>query len=177
MGRYKYIRRHTVLYMGHTILDPFSDSPSQERVVRFLLENGFGISDSGRIVVNGIEISATAISRVIGVDRRVVDTTVKRILEMDDIKTIFARDARRHQRCKKSRPLGHHQLPEKRRRQKYVASAVAVLADHDLPLRQIFVTYPYIAESPKLVLIIDGTLPAAAIKELRALPAVDTIIL
>ena len=31
----------------------FADSPSQTRVVRFLLENGFGINEEGRIVCNG----------------------------------------------------------------------------------------------------------------------------
>ena len=68
--------------MWHSILERFSDSPSQQRVVRFLLENGFGISEEGRVVVNDTEVAATAVARVIGVDRRFVNTTATRILEL-----------------------------------------------------------------------------------------------
>lgn len=166
--------------MWRSILEPFSDSPSQQRVVRFLLENGFGINDSGKVVVNGIEVSATAISRVVDVDRRVVDTTVKRILGMADIRTIFAHLRVTPDITNVAKNLGLSVvtiLPKNAGDKNIVASAVAVLAAHDLPLRQIFVTDPYITESPKLVIIIDGTLPAAAIEELRALSAVESIIL
>lgn len=180
MRQYKYIRRYTILYMWRSILEPFSDSPSQQRVVKFLLENGFGISDAGRVVVNGIEVSATAIARVVGVDRRVVDTTVKRILGMNEIKMTFAHLRVTPDLTNVAKNLGLSVitiLPKNAEDKNIVASAVAVLAAHDLPLRQIFVTDPYIAESPRLVIIIDGLLPATAIEELRALPAVESIIL
>ncbi|MDV0442927.1 regulator of amino acid metabolism, contains ACT domain protein [Methanorbis rubei] len=166
--------------MWRTILEPFSDSPSQQRVVKFLLESGFGVSKSGKVAVNGIEISATAVARVVDVDRRVVDTTVKRILEMDDIRETFFHLRVTPDITDVAKNLGLSVvtiLPKNAGDKNIVASAVAVLASHDLPLRQIFVTDPYIAESPRLVIIIDGTLPAAAIEDLRALPAVASIIL
>ncbi|MDU9376852.1 hypothetical protein McpSp1_14870 [Methanocorpusculaceae archaeon Sp1] len=166
--------------MWRTILEPFSDSPSQQRVVKFLLESGFGVSKTGKVAVNGIEVSATAVARVVGVDRRVVDTTVKRILEMDDIRETFFHLRVTPDITDVAKNLGLSVvtiLPKNAGDKNIVASAVAVLASHDLPLRQIFVTDPYIAESPRLVIIIDGTLPAAAIEDLRALPAVASIIL
>ncbi|HJJ98214.1 MAG TPA: regulator of amino acid metabolism, contains ACT domain protein [Methanocorpusculum sp.] len=166
--------------MWHSILERFSDSPSQQRVVRFLLENGFGISEEGRVVVNDTEVAATAVARVIGVDRRVVDTTVKRILGMEDIKMTFSHMRVTPDLTNVAKNLGLSVitiLPKNAGDKNIVASAVAVLAAHDLTLRQIFVTDPYIVESPRLVLIIDGVIPAAAIEELRALPAVDSIIL
>ena len=166
--------------MWRSILEPFSDFPSQQRVVRFLLENGFGISDAGRVVVNGIEVSATAIARVVGVDRRVVDTTVKRILGMEEIRRIFTHLRVTPDLTNVAKNLGLSVitiLPKNAGDKNIVASAVSVLAAHDLPLRQIFVTDPYIVESPRLVIIIDGVLPATAIEELRALPAVESIIL
>ncbi|MDV0441467.1 regulator of amino acid metabolism, contains ACT domain protein [Methanorbis furvi] len=166
--------------MWRTILEPFSDSPSQQRVVKFLLESGFGVSKTGKVAVNGIEVSATAVARVVGVDRRVVDTTVKRILEMDDIRETFFHLRVTPDITDVAKNLGLSVvtiLPKNAGDKNIVASAVAVLASHDLPLRQIFVTDPYIAESPRLVVIIDGTLPAAAIEDLRALPAVASIIL
>lgn len=166
--------------MWRSILEPFSDSPSQQRVIRFLLENGFGISDAGRVVVNGIEISATAIARVVGVDRRVVDTTVRRILDMEKIRRTFTHLRVTPDLTNVAKNLGLSVitiLPKNAGDKNIVASAVSVLAAHDLPLRQIFVTDPYIVESPRLVIIIDGVLPATAIEELRALPAVESILL
>ena len=75
--------------MWSDIIHEFADSPSQSRVVRFLLENGFGVTSEGRINCNGIEIPATAIAKVIGADRRVVDSTAHRILELESIRNIF----------------------------------------------------------------------------------------
>jgi predicted regulator of amino acid metabolism with ACT domain len=67
--------------MWSDIIREFSDSPSQSRVLRFLLENGFGVTEDGRISCNGIEVPATSVAKVIGSDRRVVDATAHRILE------------------------------------------------------------------------------------------------
>jgi predicted regulator of amino acid metabolism with ACT domain len=46
--------------MWSDIIHEFADSPSQSRVVRFLLENGFGVTEDGKISCNGIEVPATA---------------------------------------------------------------------------------------------------------------------
>ena len=166
--------------MWHKILDSFSDSPAQQKVVRFLLENGLGIDTaSGHVVVNGVEISASALSRKIGVDRRVVDTTVRRICGMPDLLGFFSHMRVTPDLTDVARNLGLSVitiLPRNAGDKNVVASAVAVLAAHDIPLRQIFVTDPYMVENPRLVLIIDGTLPFGAIEDLRALPAVASII-
>jgi len=58
-----------------------------------------------------------------------------------------------------------------------VASAVRVLDAHNLAIRQIFVTDPYLAEEPKLVVIVDGHLPPGVIEELRSLPQVRRLTL
>jgi len=52
--------------MWSDIIHEFGDSPSQSRVVRFLLENGFGVTDDGRISCNGIEMPATAVAKATG---------------------------------------------------------------------------------------------------------------
>lgn len=78
-----------VEHMWSDIIHEFADSPSQGRVVRFLLENGFGVNDEGRICCNGIEIPATSVAKAIGSDRRVVDSTARRILERPFLREIF----------------------------------------------------------------------------------------
>jgi hypothetical protein len=60
-------------------MEKFEGSPSQQAVIRLLLERGFSVNDEGRVVSGGIEIPNTGIAREIDVDRRVVDSTTDAI--------------------------------------------------------------------------------------------------
>jgi predicted regulator of amino acid metabolism with ACT domain len=166
--------------MLRKILDAFSDSPSQQKVVRLLLENGFGISGEGRVTVNNIELSSAAVGRAAGVDRRVADLTVKRLASMPEFRPFFLHHRATPDLTDVAKNLGLSVItifPKNAGDKNIVASAVSVLSAYDLALRQIFVTDPYLAEKPKLVIIIDGTLPPQAVDDLRRLPAVDAIII
>jgi len=159
----------------------FADSPSQNRVARFLLENGFGINEEGRIVCNGIEIPATHIGRAIETDRRVVDATARRILDKPGLREIFLRMRAAPDLSRVAEALGLSVItlyPKNAHQKGIVGAAVAVLVDHDLPIRQIFVTDPYLAEEPKLVMIVDAPrVPASVYECLRALPQVQRLII
>ncbi|HJJ42162.1 MAG TPA: regulator of amino acid metabolism, contains ACT domain protein [Methanocorpusculum sp.] len=160
------------------ILKLFSDSPSQQKVVKFLIENGFSISESGKINVNGVEISATALSRVIGVDRRVIDTTIKRIMMFDELEPIFTRLRVTPDLTDVAKYMGLSVLtiyPKDAGSKNIISSALAILTSYDISLRQIFVTDPYAVENPRLVIIIDGIIPPNAIQELKNLPAIESI--
>jgi len=159
----------------------FADSPSQSRVVRFLLENGFGINEEGRIVCNGIEIPATHIGRAIETDRRVVDATARRILENRELREVFLRMRAAPDLSLVAEALGLSVItlyPKDAHQKGIVGAAVQVLVDHDLSIRQIFVTDPYLAEEPKLVMIVDEPrVPASVYERLRALPQVKQLVI
>jgi predicted regulator of amino acid metabolism with ACT domain len=159
----------------------FSDSPSQSRVIRFLLENGFGVNEEGRVVCNGIEIPATHIGKAIETDRRVVDATARRILGNTDLREIFTRMRVSPDLSHVAEALGLSVitlLPKDAHQKGIVGAAVKVLVDHDLSIRQIFVTDPYFAEEPKLVMIVDEKkVPATVYEHLRALPQVKQLII
>ncbi|MEI8330983.1 MAG: regulator of amino acid metabolism, contains ACT domain protein [Methanomicrobiales archaeon] len=166
--------------MWSTIISEFSDSPSQSRVVRFLLENGFGITQEGRISCNGIEIPATAIAKAIKSDRRVVDSTARRILELPLLKKIFINMRATPDLSRVGESLGYTVItivPKNANEHGIVGAAVRVLSDHLLSIRQIFVTDPNFSEEPKLVIIIDEPLPTGVIEKIRVLPQVKQIII
>ncbi|KUG19284.1 hypothetical protein ASZ90_010993 [hydrocarbon metagenome] len=168
------------LDMWAAIVQEFFDSPSQCRVVRFLLENGFGVNDEGRIVCNGIEIPATHIGKAIGVDRRVVDATARHILGTPVLREIFTRLRAAPDLSLVAEALGLSVitiLPRDAHQKGIVSAAVRVLVEHDLKIRQIFVTDPYLSEEPKLVMIVDEKPPAIVFEELRALPSVKKLII
>jgi len=166
--------------MWSDIIREFSDSPSQARVVRFLLENGFGVNESGRVTANNIEIPATQVAKAIHVDRRVVDATARRILDLPGLKGIFLNMRTTPDLSQVAESLGLSVitvLPRNANEKGIVVAAVEVLASFDLPIRQIFVTDPYTCEDPKLVIIVDEDLPAGVIEQIRALPQVRQVIL
>ena len=168
----------TIKIMWQRILEYFADSPSQQKVIRFLLENGFGISPNGKTAVNGVEISAAAVARAVNVDRRVIETVIQRILEIDELKNLFTNLRVTPDFTNVAKELGLSVVtifPKNAEDKNIVASVAGVLAAFNLPLRQIFVTDSYTAENPKLVIIVDGKLPSGALDKLRELPAIKAI--
>lgn len=169
-----------LLSMWSDIIHEFADSPSQSRVVRFLLENGFGVTEDGRICCNGIEMPATAVAKTIGSDRRVVDSTARRILERPMLRDLFLNMRATPDLTRVAETLGYAVitvLPKNASERGIVGAAVRVLADHNLSIRQIFVTDPQFSEEPKLVIIVEDELPAGVIEKIRALPQVKQVII
>ncbi|MCP1662768.1 MAG: regulator of amino acid metabolism, contains ACT domain protein [Methanocalculus sp. MSAO_Arc1] len=166
--------------MWSAVTDAFKDSPSQLRVVRFLLENGFGVNSAGKITANGIEMPATQVARAIGVDRRVVDTTARSILEDDALRDVFCNIRVTPDLSQVAEALGLAiitLIPKNAADKHIVSSAVSILADYDLSIRQLFVTDPIYSEEPRLVMIIDSPLPPGIAEDLRKLPHVKRLIL
>lgn len=166
--------------MWAEIMGRFADSPAQARVVRFLLENGFGVSAGGRIACNGVEIPSTQIGKATGTDRRVVDATAKRILGDQLLSKIFIHMRVTPDLSRVADSLGLTVLtilPRDASEKGIIGAAVGVLHRHDLNIRQIFVTDPYFSEQPKLVIILEGPLPVGVAEEIRALPQIKSVIL
>ena len=166
--------------MWTQILREFADSPSQTMVVKYFLENGLGINEEGRIVCNGIEIPATHVAKKIGTDRRVIDATAKRILSLKEIRDIFLNLRVTPDLTQVADALGLAVItiyPKDAAQKGIVGAAVKVITDHNLSIRQIFVTDPVLSEDPKLVVILESNLPATVYEELRSLPQVRKIII
>jgi predicted regulator of amino acid metabolism with ACT domain len=174
------MRYSPLLDMWSDIIHEFADSPSQSRIVRFLLENGFGVNQEGRVTVNGIEIPATQIAKAIGSDRRVVDATTRRILERPLLRDIFLNIRATPDLSRVAESLGLSVitvLPRNASEKGIISAAVQVVASFNLPIRQIFVTDPHMSEEPKLVIIVDEALPNGVVERIRALPQVKQVII
>ena len=166
--------------MWSLIMKEFADSPAQARVAKFLLENGFGVNPEGKVVANGVEIPATHIAGAIGADRRVVDATARRILSVKALASVFGnlRATPDLSRVAEAMGLSSFTIIPRNAQEKGIVSAVLrVVQRHNLSLRQIFVTDPYFAEEPKLVVIIDEEVPRGLFEEIRALPQVKQVII
>ncbi len=164
--------------MFDEIMEKFADSPSQQRVIRLLLERGFSVNDEGRVVSGGIEIPDTGIAREAGVDRRVVDATTSAILDDDELRPIFQNISAIPSLMDLAPVLDLTVLTVAVRDAEeagIVATVTELIADREISIRQVISDDPEFSDEPRLYVITDGQLPGDLLNEVRALPFVRRI--
>ncbi|QSG05791.1 putative regulator of amino acid metabolism, contains ACT domain [Halapricum desulfuricans] len=164
--------------MFDEIMEKFEDSPSQQRVIRLLLERGFSVNDEGRVVSGGIEIPNTGIAREIDVDRRVVDATTTAILEDEQLRRIFQNISAIPSLMDLAPVLDLSVLTvtvSDAEATGLVAAVTGAIAEHDIAIRQVISDDPEFSDEPKLYVITGQHLPGELINEIRELSFVRKI--
>ncbi|PSP29290.1 amino acid-binding protein [Halobacteriales archaeon QH_2_65_14] len=164
--------------MFDEIMAKFSDSPSQQRVIRLLLERGFSVNDDGRVVSGGIEIPNTGIAREVGVDRRVVDATTDAILADEDLRPIFQNISAIPSLMDLAPVLDLTVLTVAVRDAEesgIVATVTTEIADRGISIRQVISEDPEFTDDPQLYIITGEQLPGDLINEIRQLEFVQRI--
>jgi predicted regulator of amino acid metabolism with ACT domain len=160
------------------IMEKFEGSPSQQAVVRLLLERGFSVNEEGRVVSGGIEIPDTQIARELDVDRRVVDSTTDAILEDGDLRVIF-RNISSIPSLRDLAPVLDltvltvevHEADEPG----IVATVTSRIADRGVSIRQAITEDPEFTDEPKLYVITGEPLPGDLLTELKDLEFVRRV--
>lgn len=161
--------------MFDEIMRKFEDSPSQQAVIRLLLERGFSVNDEGRVVSGGIEIPNTGIAREIGVDRRVVDATTDAILADDQLRRIFQNISAIASLMDLAPVLDLTVLTVEvvdADEPGIVARVTGLLAENDVSIRQTISEDPEFTDDPVLYVVTDAELDGKLITEIRDLPFV-----
>ncbi|WP_089766032.1 amino acid-binding protein [Halobellus clavatus] len=164
--------------MFDEIMEKFEGSPSQQEVIRLLLERGFSVNDDGRVVSGGIEIPNTGIAREIDVDRRVVDSTTTAILEDEELRRIFQNISSIPSLMDLAPVLDLSALTVEvndAERPGIVAEITTHLADRGISIRQTISEDPEFTDEPKLYVITDDPIPGDLLNELSALDFVRRI--
>ncbi|MES3516372.1 MAG: amino acid-binding protein [Natronomonas sp.] len=164
--------------MFDEIMQKFEDSPSQQAVIRLLLERGFSVNDEGRVVSGGIEIPNTGIAREIDVDRRVVDTTTDAILADDELRRIFQNISAIPSLMDLAPVLDLGVLTVRvtdADQPGIVARVTGLIAESGVSIRQTISEDPEFTDEPCLYVITDGPLPGELLNEIRALGFVRSI--
>ncbi|MFB6080402.1 MAG: amino acid-binding protein [Haloferacaceae archaeon] len=160
------------------IMGKFEGSPSQQAVVRLLLERGFSVNDDGRVVSGGIEIPDTGIAREIGVDRRVVDSTTDAILDDADLRRVFQNITAIPSLMDLAPVLDLAVLTvwvEDESEPGIVAEITRLIGEREISIRQIISEDPEFANDPKLHVITDERLPGDLLVSIRELPYVRRV--
>ncbi|WP_276299146.1 amino acid-binding protein [Halorussus lipolyticus] len=164
--------------MFDEIMQKFEGSPSQQAVIRLLLERGFSVNDEGRVVSGGIEIPNTQIAREIDVDRRVVDSTTDAILEDEQLRRIFQNISSIPSLMDLAPVLDLSVLTVEvtdADEPGIVATVTGLLADDGISIRQTISEDPEFTDDPRLYIITDGDVPGDLLNELKNLDFVRKI--
>ncbi|MFW5939424.1 MAG: amino acid-binding protein [Halolamina sp.] len=164
--------------MFDEIMEKFEGSPSQQAVVRLLLERGFSINEEGRVVSGGIEIPNTQIAREIGVDRRVVDSTTEALLADDELRDIFRNISAVPSLMDLAPVLDFTVLtvrPTAADAAGIVSGVTGVVADEGVSIRQVLSDDPEFADEPMLYLILDTDPSGELLKRIHDLPYVREV--
>ena len=164
--------------MFDEIMQKFEGSPSQQAVIRLLLERGFSVSDEGRVVSGGIEIPNTQIAREIGVDRRVVDSTTDAILADEQLRRIFQNISSIPSLMDLAPVLDLTVLTidvADADKPGIVAEVTGLLAKNDISIRQTVSEDPEFTDEPRLYVVTDEDVPGSVLNDLKNLDFVRKI--
>jgi len=164
--------------MWEEISEKFHSYPSRKEVAIFLLSKGLRVSGEGKIYLGEVEIPHSKIARVIDIDRRVVDSTAKKIAEDEKLLKIFS--------CldvvpflKDVAPLiGLSVLiitPTDASRPGIVGQVSSMLAKKGVPIRQVIADDPYLSRDPKLTIITDQEIEGGLLNRLKRVRGVKEI--
>ncbi|MFQ6136728.1 MAG: amino acid-binding protein [Candidatus Hydrothermarchaeales archaeon] len=164
--------------MWREIEECFEGYPAQKKVAILLLERGFHVGSSGRVMCEGIEIPHSQIARELGIDRRVVDATVDRILKNDKLKEIytalhsvaFLRD------IAPKLGLGVVVISvEDASKPGIIARVANKIAEHGIAIRQAIADDPYFVENPKFTVITEKEVTGALFEDLKKIEGIKKI--
>ena len=164
--------------MFDEIMEKFEGSPSQQAVIRLLLERGFSVNEDGRVVSGGIEIPYTGIAREIDVDRRVVDSTTDAIQQDPELQRIFANISAIPSLRDLAPVLDLTVMTvevDAADESGIVATVTELIADHGISIRQIISEDPEFTDEPRLHVITDEEITGELLLSIRELPFVRRV--
>ncbi|MBL7117318.1 MAG: amino acid-binding protein [Candidatus Syntrophoarchaeum sp.] len=164
--------------MWKEIMEKFEGFPSQKKVIELLLERGFQVSAEGKVVSGGIEIPHTQIANEIGVDRRVVDMTVKRIRKEPELKEIFENIRSISFLVDVAPLLGLSVIiihPKDAKEKGILGEVATVMAKRGFSIRQAVSDDPYLVDDPKLTIIADKNISGELIEEIGRIKSVKGV--
>jgi predicted regulator of amino acid metabolism with ACT domain len=155
----------------------FSRQVVRADIVKKMIESGIRVGKDDKLYVGDIEVDYSAVARAVGVDRRVVKQTVRQIREDEYLNGLFSDIwPFGSSFLKVVSKLGYSAIviESDPRKPGVMAAVAAILAKHDMVIRQALAEDPDMVPDAKMILIVEG--PAgAAIQELNQLDMIKSI--
>ncbi len=157
----------------------FGRYPSQGKVAKTLLNYGLRVSE-GKIFCGDIELSDTAVGRAVGVDRRIVRSTVETIEKYKGLQDVFSRLEPTAMFKDVSSVMGWSVIeiiPTDAHAHGILADVAGVIARSGISIRQAIVDDPELVEEPRLYVITESVVPPELIPQIKNCRGVKSIII
>ena len=148
------------------------------KVAKTLVELGLHIGDNEAVYCGPIEIPVMKIAKACGVDRRVVNATVKMVLKHPELHKVFTkiqsagpsfRDVAKHF------GFGIIVITADPKTVGIVAKATTLIANTGISIRQVLAEDPELYPEPKLTIITGKPVPGKLIPEFLRIPGVKGV--
>lgn len=168
---------HNFVHMWSRISELFLHLPAQRQVARKIIELGLRIDEHGTILCGDVEVKEVSLAHAVGVDRRVVSSTVQSILADAKLSRLFSG----------IRPAGAmlggvaHELGfgiveiDANGQTGILAAAASLLAKRKISVRQVYAKDPELFENPTLFIITERPVPGNLISEFSKIPGVTKV--
>ena len=165
--------------MWGKIKDFFEGNPAQLKVARVLYKYGLRAHEDEEVVCGGIRVPAVQIAEEAGVDRRAVHSTVRTILENDELRGIFSnlRPVPYLKGVARHLDLGLFEIiPTDATESGIISEVSGVISKHGLSVRQSITDDPYLTAQPRLTVITNNPISGEVVEDLRDLDSVESVI-
>ena len=170
--------------MWDQIRGKFVHNPSQQKVVKKMISIGLNvemdIDRKLRIYCDGIEIKPNSIAEAIGVDRRVVVETLRKIAEDSGLLEFFRslRPVCNLGMASSKVGMGVIEiLPDSASRSGIIAGVADIIAKERISIRQVIGDDPDLVENPKAIIVTDVPVPSGLLSKIKAVPGVKAVVL
>ena len=152
----------------------FDKYPAQEKIAEKMMEAGISVRD-GTLHSGDIRMPASSLALSIGVDRRVVLSTIETIMADDQLVEVFSNIA---PICSFKAVAPHMKwgvleiLPEDVDQPGIMADVTRILASEGVSLRQVLADDPGIQKEPKAFFISEKPIPSKLLPKIKELDGV-----
>ncbi len=156
----------------------FKNYPARRKVAEFLFENGLSVR-RGKIYLRNVEVPISELSRIIGVNRKIIYHTIDYIERTYPLKLIFEKLNPLPSLIEVAPIMGWEVLElelEKEHYTRAISGVLSLLDSNGVSVMEIF-SRNLRQEESKAYLVIDGTLPVEVFVKIKDLPGFKKLIL
>ncbi|KPU63396.1 regulator of amino acid metabolism, contains ACT domain protein [Thermococcus sp. EP1] len=161
------------------ILDAyFKNFPARRKVAEFLFENGLSVRNS-KIYLRNVEVPISELSRIIGVNRKIIYHTIEYIEKTYPLKMIFEKLNPLPSLITMAPIMGWEVLEIELEKADYsfaLSELLRYLHESNVPIMEIF-SRNLRQEDAKAYIVIDGTLPVDVFVKIKDIPGFKKLVL
>ncbi|WP_461864799.1 regulator of amino acid metabolism, contains ACT domain protein [Thermococcus sp.] len=156
----------------------FKNYPARRKVAEFLFENGLSVK-KGRIYLRNVEVPISELSRIIGVNRKIIYHTIDYIEKTYPLKLIFEKLNPLPSLIDVAPIMGWEVLELELEKEHYtqaISEVLTLLGTNGVSVMEIF-SRNLRREESRAYVVIDGTLPVEVFVKIKDLPGFKKLIL